>query len=205
MTKHIPAAQHKTDLVKRLIWPIFGLETGINKHKAQDIIDRFRLQNATKYQELEVPGPAIEGRLWIAVQAMAHCYYYQEENGLKCGTEIWQKGQVIFCPSSLLADEPRTTYIAMLEQSETLSIVYAELLDLMNRYPNIDAAIQSHVLKREYYSHRRNLLLNQRPLERVRQFRAENQAFLNCSSQEVQAMHLNMSLRSYIDQINKLK
>ena len=194
-----------TELVKRFILQAFDPDMVMEQHKTDDISKRFRLHSCTKYQELEMPGPAAEGRLWVALQAMVHCYHYHPEKGSKCGMQIWKKRQFIFCPSSLLEDEARSTYISPLEHGPILSIGYPDLRDLMGRYHQVDTAIRSFALKQEHYYRKKSQLLNACPLERVRQFRAQNQAFINCSTQEVQAMHVNMSLRSYINQVNKLK
>jgi hypothetical protein len=195
----------KTELLNRLVLPVFGQRIAMNPDRAADIGNRFKLQNATKYQELEMPGLAAEGRLWVTVHSMAHSYCYHHEKRSKCGTQIWRRGQFIFCPSSLLEGEVRNNYVAILEPSVILSISYPDLLDLMGRYHNVDVTIRALALKQEHYHRHRNLLLNQRPIERVKQLRVENPAFIHCTTQEVQAMHVNMSLRSYIDQVNKLK
>jgi hypothetical protein len=194
----------KAELVQQLVLPAFGQEIAGNVDIAADITRRFRLQNATKYQDLEGPGPATEGRLWVTKYGMAHSYCDQQEKKTKCGTQIWPKGTFIFCPSSLLENEARNTFVAMLEPDMVLSMAYIDLLDLMGQHHAIDAAIRSFALKQEHYHSKRNLLLNQRPLERVKQLRAENPTFINIAIQEVQAMHANMSLRSYIDQVKKL-
>lgn len=195
---------YKRELITRYVLPAFGQMVSAEESKINEIVKRCRLHNAVKYQQLESPGPGWEGQLLFSIQAMIHSYYYSMDKSCRYGTNIWNKCRFIFNDSGLLDGEPRTDYIEILESSEVLSISYADLLDLMEYYPDINNAIRLLAVRQGMQYRKRNALLLQSPMERVKQFIAENQSFIYCTSQEVQAMHVNLTRVGYVRQLEKL-
>jgi hypothetical protein len=57
-------------------------------------------------------------------------------------------------------------------------------------------------LQQHYYS-RHSKLLAEPAAERVIQLRREHPVFIACSTQEVHATHINMSLRTYVRYLHK--
>lgn len=195
---------YKRQLITRYVLPAFGQQVSAEENKISEIVKRCRLQNAVKYQQLESPGAALDGHLLFSIHAMVHSYYYSIDKCSRYGTNIWNKCRFIFYDSALLDGEPRTDYIEILESGEVLSISYADLLDLMEYYPDINEAIRMIAVRQGAQYRRKNALLLQTPLERVKQFIAENQSFIYCTSQEVQAMHVNLTRVGYVRQLEKL-
>lgn len=171
----------------------------------QRIASVCRLQTAIKYQELEVPGPYGEGRVWFSVSAMAHSYCCSSGGRVKKGTRIWKKRKFILFSSSLLEKENRDDYVQLLEPGEVLSIRYHDMPGLMTDYPELEQYIRRITVDNERYYHHRNLLMGKPSTERIIQFRKENELFINCTSQEVQAMHVNLSRVAYIRQLKNIR
>lgn len=195
---------YKRMLVLQYVLPAISEFVAADTRKTEEIVKRCRLLSAVKYQTLEVPGPSSEGFLWFPINAMCHSYYYNEEMNRKCGTRIFHKRMFVFNDSSLLDGLPRTDYIEVLEQGDMLSIRYCDMIDLIEMYEDINVAIKS-IPRQEAYYRRHNTLLNLSPFERVRRFRNENKSFIHCTSQEVQAMHVNLTRNGYANQLKKLE
>lgn len=196
---------YKRTLILKYIIPALSSETRIDAQKVEDIIDRFGLKDMIKYQEIESPGPAMEGCMFFSISGVVHNYQYIFNTRRKHGTSIWNRRSFIFNGNSLLANSPRKEFIQLLEQSEVLYITYPNLLYLIGKYKDINDTISLQLLKQNAYHHEKNIMYGLDPAERVKEFRAENTAFIGCTNQTIQAMHTGISLRSYTDQLKKLR
>jgi hypothetical protein len=196
---------YKRELILQYVIPAFnGLVSNIEE-KLNELVKCCHLQTVIRHQRLEAPGPALMGFLWFSIAAMSHSYFYNEEKNRESGTIIYKRRQFIFNADSLLYGLERPDYVQILEPGEVLGFRYQDVLALMSKYTDINQAIRVLAAKQGIYLRQRIALLQMKSLERVRWFRKENEAFLNCSSQEIQAMHVNLGLRAYIDTINKLR
>ena len=196
---------YKKEVIQKYLLPALGCCIDFDNNKFTEIVSKCKLQYVVKFQLLETPGPRDEGHLWFSLNTMAHSYFYNREKNGRSGTRIWNKRDFIFDDASLLAGRDRSDYLEVLEGSEILSISYADLDALMGKYEDIDAGIKKLSVVHTSYFQRRSSLMHKTPLERVKQFRHENSTFLHCSSQEIQAIHVNLSRRAFINQLNKLK
>lgn len=156
-----------------------------------------QIQKAIKYQDLESPGPAHEGRVWYSAQAMVHSYYYNKARGANYGTQIWKKNEIIFLSSSLLREEDRTNHIQMLESGIVLSVSYRDILALREEFNEVSAHIEQIVVQNEQASQHRILLLNEPSCDRITKFEAENPLFCTIASVGTKAMHVGLTRQGY--------
>ncbi|MFD2904878.1 hypothetical protein [Sphingobacterium anhuiense] len=163
-----------------------------------------QIQKTIKYQDLESPGSANEGRLWLSTQAMVHSYYYNKTTGATYGTQIWKKNEIILFASSLLRGEDRTHYIQMLEPGIVLSMSYRDALTLREEFPEVSAHIEQIIVHNEQASQHRILLLNEPSCERIVKFEAENSLFCNIASVGTKAMHVGLTRQGYTGLKKKL-
>ncbi|MCD0488325.1 hypothetical protein LPB86_08795 [Pedobacter sp. MC2016-14] len=196
---------HKTEVILRYLVPALGCLGKLENDKLADLVNRCRFHSVLKNQILESPGPRQEGYLWFTIQSFCQSYNYNHLEGNKSGTRIWQKREFIFYDWSLLDGELRGDSLQILESGDIISISYQNVIELMDKYDDIREAIKDLSRKNAAYYHHRNLLLNLPPALRVKQFREENRAFVNCFNQEIQAMHVNLSVRAYYNQLKKLQ
>lgn len=196
---------YKRELILQYLIPAFGSLVSFYEQKIEDIVSCCHLQSVMRLQRLETPGKALMGFLWFSIDAMSHSYFYDHEKQKASGTMIYKRRQFIFNSDSLLYSLDRSDYVQILEPGEVLYIGYQDLLSLMSKYADINQVIRTLAEKQSTYLRQHMALLQIKSLERVRRFRAENEAFLECSSQEIQAIHVNLGLRNYIYMINKLK
>lgn len=167
--------------------------------------DLVKLKDTIKHEHTETPGTSNDGRLWFSIGAVCHSYSYNEATGKKTGTRIYKKQQFIFDEGSLIEGTNRADFIEMLEPGKILYIYYVPLLELMQQFPELDAAIMKQCLLQWRYIRHHDNLLKEEPLERVRKFLSEQPEFIRCSSQETQSIHLQMSLRTYVSQLKLLR
>lgn len=196
---------YKTEVIKKYLIPSLGCRIDLNDLKLAEIVSKCRLQYVVKYQHLETPGPEKEGYLWFALSSMAHSYFYNQEKKCKSGTRVWNKREFIFDDASLLTGKDRSDYLEILESGEILSINYSDLRTLMRNYDDINSGIKKLTVLHASYFHHRSSLMHKTPFERVRQFLTENSTFLHCTTQEIQAIHVNLSRRAFINHLNKLR
>lgn len=195
----------KKALIVKYVVPALGNLSAINNNFIDDLTACCRLIHALKYQQLETPGPFEEAYIWFSVEAMVHSYYYCPHKLVKKGTRIWKKREFILFSGCLLRKEQRTDYIEILEPGDVICIKYADLISLIERYPELEKPVKMTSIDNERCYHHRSLLLNKPVEERVKCFVAENKFFVRCTSQAIQAMHVNLSLRGYTAQLAKLK
>jgi hypothetical protein len=88
-------------------------------------------------------------------------------------------------------------YIEALEPGLFLSIGFPELRSLILQYPEVQRKIDHLVRLQQHYYSRHSKLLTEPGAERVIQLRREHPVFIACSTQEIHATHINMSLRTY--------
>lgn len=156
-----------------------------------------QIQKTIKYQDLESPGPAHEGRIWYSAQAMVHSYYYNKARGTNYGTQIWKKNEIILFASSLLRGEDRTNHIQMLESGIVLSMSYRDVLALREDFQEVAAHIEQIVVQNEQASQHRILLLNEPSTDRIVKFEAENPLFCTIASVGTKAMHVGLTRQGY--------
>lgn len=200
------AANHlKSELIVKYVLPALGNVLHSNTGFIDSLTLNSYLISAVKYQQLETPGSFEDGCVWFSIDAIVHSYYFCPYKLVKKGTRIWPKRSFIFFSSCLLNQEQRSDYLEILESGLVIYIRYARLLLLAVQYPELENQIKMVSISNERYYHNRNLMLNKPPVERVKQLHFENRLFINSSSRAVQAMHTNLSLRGYLNQLHKLK
>lgn len=203
LMSHQPES-HKRDLILNYLLPAFNVN--IDDHqKTEDIINRCRLKDMVKRQRIESPGLPQEGCLFFSLSAIAHSYQFHYGTRRIHGTMIWKRRSLIFSHLSLLGNEQRTDFVELLENSEVLYLTYPDLNYLMDKYQEIKDTIYSETLKHSLCSHRRYQMLALPAVDRVRWLRETHPEFIAVANQETQSFHVHMSVRSYIDQLNKLK
>jgi hypothetical protein len=195
----------KKELIAKYVIPLFGTEVSY----AEQISDRLdgicKLHDVLKYGELEAPGSFEQARVFFSLEAMVHSYYYCTYKSVQKGTRIWKRLNFILFSSCLLEKEVRTDYVQMLEPGKVLSFSYRDLLTLMEDFPTVRIYFGHVFNSNESYYHHRNIFLNKPPIERTKHLREENPYFINIASQQIQAIHVNLCLRAYINQIKKLR
>ena len=196
---------YKTEVLNKYLLPALGCCVELDSEKLSDISRFVKLQDVIKYQRLEAPGPREEGALWFPLNGMIHSYFYSDDRNSRSGTRIWAKRDFIFDDASLLVGNSRSNYLEVLEPGQVLSINYMDLIKLMDKYKDIADGIQKLYIQHATYYQKRSSLMQQPPIKRVKQFREENPMFIRSTSQEVQSMHLNLSHRSYMSYLSKLK
>ncbi|WP_316814467.1 hypothetical protein [Pedobacter nyackensis] len=198
-------SHQKRALIIKYVIPALGNVLHTNEGFVEQLIASSYLVHAVKYQQLEMPGYFEDGCVWFSIDAIVHSYYYCPYKLVKKGTRIWSKREFILFSSCLLKREQRTDYLEILEAGIVIYIKYAQLLALLDQYTELENQIKLVSVNNERYYHNRNLMMNKPPVERVKQLHTENKLFINSSSQVVQAMHANLSLRGYLNQLSKLK
>lgn len=188
---------NKTELVAAYLMPAFNVVAENNKELFTDLCKVCRLHQTVKYQMLEMPDADEEGRLWFAIDALVHAYHYCPVKKCKWGSRIWKRQEFIVYSASLEHQQPRTDYIEVLEPGRVLSIGYADLNDLMVRYPVLALQLRHIAIANERYYAHRNRLLKLPAVQRIELFKEENGLFMQLASQAVVAAHLGMSLRGY--------
>lgn len=195
----------KSALIIKYVLPALGNVLDTNEGFIAQIIANSYMVHAVKYQQLEIPGSFEDGCVWFSIDAIVHSYYYCPYKLAKKGTRIWSKREFILFSNCLLNKEERSDYVEILEPGIVIYIKYAQLLALVHQYPELENQIKLVTVNNERYYHNRNLMMNKPPIERVKQLHLENKQFINSSSQAVQAMHTNLSLRGYLKQLSKLR
>lgn len=196
---------HKRGLILNYLFPAFNITIDDDHHKMEDIINRCRLKDMVKRQRIESPGLPQEGCLLFSLSAVAHSYQFHYENRRSHGTMIWKRRSLIFSHLSLLGNERRTDFVELLEDSEVLYITYPDLNYLMDEYPEIKNSIYNEIMKHNLCAQKRYQMLALPAVDRVRWLRETHPEFIAVANQETQSFHVRMSVRSYIDQLNKLK
>lgn len=195
---------NKAKLIDKYVLPCFAKTAKEDRYFVDDINSVCRLHKAVKFQELESPGAAQEGRIWFPIMPLVHSYYLTPDEKYKWGSRIWNKQEFIFYTSSLLNQQLRSDYIEVLEAGELLSISYPNLLALMERYPEVHQKIQQISASNERHYRYHNQLLNKPPLERVKQFEEENSLFTKVASNSIKAIHVGLTRQGYESQLKKL-
>lgn len=195
----------KRAIINKYVLPALGNVLHTNESFVEQLIENSYLIHAVKYQQLEMPGSFEDGCVWFSIDAIVHSYYYCPYKLAKKGTRIWSKREFILFSSCLLTKEQRTDCLEILEAGVVIYIKYAHLLSLSHQYPELENQIKLVSINNERYYHNRNLMMNKPPIERVKQLHREHKQFINSSSQAVQAMHTNLSLRGYLKQLSKLR
>ncbi|MCD0489699.1 hypothetical protein LPB86_15765 [Pedobacter sp. MC2016-14] len=194
----------KQELILKHLLPVLGYTIDVKGEEMQDLLCNCKLIEASAYEILEVPGNRSEGVLWFPIHAMSHFYYYNQEHNIHTGIRIWNRKDVILDPDSLFEDNKRKYTLQILENSEVLSISYTNLDYLMQKYKDMERAIINISVNCTLYAQNKLYLLYRPELERIDQFRRENYLFTICASLEIQAMHLNIKSKAYLDYANKL-
>lgn len=205
---HLPPHEieaYKRKLILKYVIPAFGSRVSLVDEKFEDIVRFCQIHKAVRLQRLEDPGPAMHGHLWFSIGGMSHSYFYNSEKKRESGTIIYNRRQFIFNGDSLLQALDRQDYVQTLEPTEVLCIRYEDVLYLMSKYADINQAIRTLAAQQSIYLRQHMALLQIKSSERVRRFWQENEGFLKCSSQEIQAMHVNLGLRAYAYIISKLR
>lgn len=187
----------KHKVIKQYIETKLNLTTERQDLLLQRVAPMCSIQKTIKYQDVESPGPAHEGRLWLSTQAMVHSYHYNKVRGANYGTQIWKKNEIILFASSLLFGEDRTNHIQMLESGIVLSLSYRDALTLREEFPEVTAHIEQIIVQNEQASQHRILLLNEPSVDRIVKFEAENPLFCTIASVGTKAMHVGLTRQGY--------
>jgi CRP-like cAMP-binding protein len=193
----------KNELVDRYILPFFAEEMENKEELRQDLHRQCKLQEVAKMELLEVPGPADEGRMWFSVSSTVHSYCVCEKTAQQRGRQIWKKLELILDSESLMEGSRRMDYIEALEPGLFLSIGFPELRTLMRGFPEVQRKTGQLARQQQHYYSRHSKLLTEPAAERVIQLRREHPVFIACSTQEIHATHINMSLRTYVRYLRK--
>lgn len=205
---HLPTHEieaYKRELILKYVIPAFGGLVSLEEEKFEELVKHCQIHRTVKLQRLEDPGPGMLGYLWFSISAMAHSYFFNSEKKRESGTIIYNRRQFIFNGDSLLYDLDRQDYVQILEPGEVLCIRYDDVLYLMNKYADINQAVRTLAAQQSIHIRQHMALLQIKSLERVRRFWRENEIFIKCSSQEIQAMHVNLGLRAYVYIIRSLR
>jgi len=198
MTKSkLVSEEYKREMVAQYLAPVLGFKAVGHNAAIDDLARRTKLQFALKHQELESPGDKETGCIWLSIGAMCHSYIFGDGMNYPHGTAIFKKRELIFNGNSLLHGAKRLDYIQTIEATELLSISYPDVLELMSKYDNVSVMIRSQTDQQAIDFRERNNFRNLSSIERVKRLRAENETFIKCANQEIQAMHAYMSLKHY--------
>nr|WP_068892571.1 hypothetical protein [Pedobacter panaciterrae] len=195
---------YKAKLIDKHILPYFAKIAKENKYFVDSINSVCRLHKAVKFQELERPGAAQEGRIWFSIMPLSHSFYFSDDEKYRWGSRIWNRQEFIFYSSSLLDQQFRSDYIEVLEPGELLSISYPNLLALMDRYHEVYQKIMQLSASNERHYRYQNQLLNKPAVERVKQLEEENPLFAKVASNSVKAIHVGQTRQGYEKQLKKL-
>ncbi len=195
---------YKNQVIKQYIETNLNLPPESQTLLFERVAPMCQIQKTIKYQNIESPGSANEGRLWLSTQAMVHSYYYNTITTATYGTQIWKKNEIILFASSLLHGENRTNYIQMLEPGIVLSMRYRDALTLRQEFPEVLAHIEQIIVQNDQASQHRILLLNEPSCARIVKFEAENSLFCNITSVGTKAMHVGLTRQGYTGLKKKL-
>ncbi|MGA6118317.1 hypothetical protein [Sphingobacterium anhuiense] len=188
---------YKYRIIKQYLQKNFDISTERQNQLLEFVIPLCTEQKAIKYEQLESPGPAEQGRVWFSAEAMIHSYYHNKKKGINCGTQVWKKNEVILFTSSLLSGEERSNYIQMLEPGLVLSMSYPDALTVREVFPEVAAHIEQLIIQNDQAYQDRIRLLHEPSQERVRKFEAENRLFCTIASTVTKAMHVGLSRQGY--------
>jgi hypothetical protein len=194
---------YKNELVDRYILPFFAEEMENKEELRQELHRQCKLHEVAKLELIEVPGPADEGRMWFSVSSTVHSYCLCEKTAQQRGRQIWKKLELILDSESLMEGSRRMDYIEALEPGLFLSIGFPELRTLMRGFPEVQRKTGQLARQQQHYYSRHSKLLTEPAAERVIQLRREHPVFIACSTQEIHATHINMSLRTYVRYLRK--
>lgn len=188
---------YKARTIKQYLQKNLDITTARQNQLLERMAPLFIIQKAIKYEDLESPGPADQGRIWFSAEAMIHSYYHNKKKGINCGTQIWKRNEIILFTSSLLSGEERINYVQMLEPGMVLSISYQDAKIIRGEFPEISAHIEQLIIQNDQAYHERIRLLNENSYDRVKKFEAENRLFCIIASTVTKAMHVGLSRQGY--------
>jgi len=196
---------YKRELILQYLIPAFGSLVTFYEQKIEDIVSCSLLQKMVRNQYMESPGPGLTGFLWFSIEAMCHSYFFNSQKNMLCGTNIYKKRALIFNGDSLINGLDRQDYVQILEDGFVLSISFPDVLQLMNKYKDLDQAMRLFTHAQGMYFRQQGVLREIPSLERVRRLRTEHAAFVSCATKEVQAIHAHLSVKQYYNKIKQLE
>ena len=197
-------AQERFELIVKYILPALPSELSDDPGFLPQLVTSSHLVYVPKHKKIEVPGNFDDGKVWFAIDAMVHSFYFCPDTLTEKGTRIWKKREFMFFSDGLFGHQYRTDYLETLEEGRLIYISYINIIELKNNYPALENQLRLLSLQNERYYHNRSLMLNKKPVERVRQLIKENPLFITISSKSTQAMHVNLTRNGYSNQLKKL-
>lgn len=188
---------YKYKLVQHYVHNKFHLDEKRESLLSERFASACSAQQALKYQIIESPGPASEGRVWYSAQSMIHSYYQNMLNDMSYGTQIWKRNEAILFGPSLLKGEDRINYIQVLEPGIVVSLAYTELMAIREEFHEVMEHLEEIIIQNEKAYQHRIHLLNEPSTDRVKRFEAENSLFCTIASVEKKAMHVGLSRQGY--------
>lgn len=185
--------------------PVFNLPEPRRARVAEALLPRARIHHTTKYQLLEDPGAAEDGKFMLVLQGLVDSYYRCGFTGKLWGRHVYYRHDPIFAPESYCRGEARTDYIRALEPSTVLSLSYASLRALEERHSEVKAKLQLlRVLNTEHLLEYN--LRNTLPADaRIRAFLEKHPTLHHRTTAEICAMHNHMSRYWYAKILKNLE
>lgn len=163
------------------------------------ILEQGQLRYVSANTVLEEPGEAKWGQAYICIGLYAQSFQvmtgpYEDR---KVGTAIWERGHPIFFPTALFSGQERTHYVQVLESGYYMSMSYAAVLDLSQRFPILQQLLVHFMLliQQQFEKHQHIIALP--PLERVQAFLATYPTFKHISTISMRAMHTHLARHTY--------
>lgn len=194
----------KRGLILQFVASAMGIEQAENESLIDELTAHARLHAVIKFQLLESPGEWQNGSIWLSTDAMTHSYYTLGHSPSAYGRQIWTKQEFIFDSHSFFEQQPRSDYIQAIEPGTFISISYPILHWLRERFPVVEEKlIQLTMIQQKYYREHMQLL-NNPPLQRVKEFMATHQLFARVASNTINGIHVGLTRQGYENQLKKL-
>lgn len=193
------------EIIELHILPLFGSKDSELQSLATDLYNLCAYHLFFARQIIESPGRFEKGQMWFSVSSIVHSYYFCPDRNETYGRQIWKKQEFILDTNSLLDKDQRSDFIQALEPGEFISIRYTDVYWMMENNPTLRKQLDQLVRSQQRYYRQRIQLLNQPPLERVRQFEAENALFARIASNSIKASHVSLTRQGYETILRKLE
>lgn len=180
------------------VLPSLGLDKmATTDELGENLATLCRHDEVLKMEDMEQPGPWLEGRAWFSERALMHSYYYSTGDLKNWGVSLIGRHKLHLDTISLLLGDERERYVQLLEAGHVYSIDYPSLLVLMEKYPVFKQAIENvHVQQQQEQRAHDRFLLN-KAIDRAIHFRNTHTALLHRLPMEIQAMHIKISRGYY--------
>jgi hypothetical protein len=190
----------KSEEIERKLMPLFNIQDLQRKQQIrEDLILHSQCRHIHAYDYFEEPGEAQMGQALIANGIYAHSFQIIQGaiEDRKVGTAIWERNAPIFFPHSLIEGADRMHYVQALETGYYLSMPYASVLLLMERFPEVEHLLMRFMSQIYMQMEIHAQIVALPPQERVSAFLNTYPTFKHVSTQVIRAMHTQLARNTY--------